>query len=211
MPEKERNNGLAGYDRTHNFQAFWVWNLPFGNEGRWATTGWSREVLGGWQINGIWTVMSGTPIYIVQNTAFNLNAAGSGQVPDLIANSVATYPDNQVNRPPAGADPNAYQYFDRSAYQIVNIPAGQAQRFGTSPRNTLRGPGYWNLDLGVFRTFRLPGSATVQLRLEMINVLNNPNLSNPGNNISDPATFGFITSTTAVGERNIRLGLRAAF
>jgi len=63
----------------------------------------------------------------------------------------------------------------------------------------------------VFRSFRLPGSATFQLRLEMLNVLNNPNLSNPNNNISDPATFGFITSTTGVGERNIRLGFRATF
>jgi len=211
LPEKERNNALAGYDRTHNFQAFWVWNVPFGKDGLWAKSGWSDLVFGGWQVNGVWTVMSGTPIYIVQNTAFNLNAAGSGQVPDLVKDSVATYPDNQVNRPPAGADPNAYQYFDRSAYQIVNIPAGQAQRFGTSPRNTLRGPGFWNLDLGVFRSFRLPGSAMIQLRLEMLNMLNNPNLANPGNNISDPATFGFITSTTATGERNIRLGFRATF
>jgi hypothetical protein len=36
-------------------------------------------------------------------------------------------------------------------------------------------------------------------------------MANPGNNISDPATFGFITSTTGVGERNIRLGFRATF
>ena len=63
----------------------------------------------------------------------------------------------------------------------------------------------------MFRSFRLPGSAMIQLRLEMLNVLNNPNLANPGNNISDPATFGFITSTTATGERNIRLGFRATF
>jgi hypothetical protein len=91
---------------------------------------------------------------------------------------------------------------------VVNTPAAQPQRFGNSPRNTLRGPGFWNLDLGVFRTFRLPGSATLQLRLERLNALNNPNLANPGNNISDPATFGFITPT---GARNIRLGFRAAF
>src|SRR5262249_39149478 len=97
---------------------------------------------GGWQVNGVWTVMSGTPIYIVQDTAFNLNAAGSRQVPDLVKDGVATYPNNQVNRPPAGADPNAYQYFDRSAYQVVNIAAGQPHRFGPSPGNPLRGPGF---------------------------------------------------------------------
>lgn len=128
-----------------------------------------------------------------------------------MAGNVAIFPDHLVNRPPAGADPSQYQYFDRSAYQAVNIPEGQPQRFGNSPRNTLRGPGYWNVDLGVFRTVRLPGSATLQFRFEMLNALNHANLANPGNNISDAGTFGFITNTTGIGERNIRLGLRATF
>jgi hypothetical protein len=155
--------------------------------------------------------MSGTPIYIIQNTGYNLNAAGSGQVPDLVKDTVAVYPDNKVNRPPAGADPNQYQYFDRSAYQAVNIPAGQQQRFGTSPRNTVRGPSFWNVDLGLFRTIELPRSVVLQLRFEALNALNHPNFSNPGNNVSDANAFGFITSTTGVGERNIRLAVRVSF
>jgi hypothetical protein len=155
--------------------------------------------------------MSGTPIYIIQNTGYNLNAAGSGQVPDQVTNRVTTYPDNRVNRPSAGADPNQYQYFDRSAFQPVNIPAGQPQRFGTSPRNSIRGPGFWNVDLGLFRTISLPRSVNLQFRFEALNALNHPNLANPGNNISDAGTFGFITSTTGVGERNIRLAVRVSF
>ena len=211
LPDKERNKGPAGYDRTHNFQAFWVWDLPLGTNQRWASSGWQSAVLGGWQVNGIWTQMSGTPIYVVQGTGFNLNAAGSGQLPDLVKSDVQTFPDNAVNRPPAGADTNAYQYFDRSAYQAVNIPAGQPQRFGTAPRNNLRGPGYWNVDLGLFRSVDLGGSAALQFRVEFLNALNHPNFSNPGNNVSDAATFGFITSTTGVGERNVRFGARVTF
>jgi hypothetical protein len=68
LPEMESNKGPAGYDRTHNFQAFGVWDLPFGQDERWANSGWCMALLDGWQINGAWTVMSGTPIYIVQNT-----------------------------------------------------------------------------------------------------------------------------------------------
>jgi len=211
LPEKELNKGLAGYDRTHNLQAYGVWDLPFGKNQRWATDGWTAAVLGGWQINGLFTVMSGTPIYIIQNTGYNLNAAGSSQVPDLVKSTVAIYPDNQVNKPPTGADANQYQYFDRSAYQAVNIPAGQQQRFGTSPRNSIRGPGFWNLDLALFRSFSLPGNVTLQLRAEALNALNHPNFANPGNNISDAANFGFITATTGVGERNFRFGARVSF
>jgi outer membrane receptor protein involved in Fe transport len=210
MPEKERNKGLAGYDRRHNFQAYGAWDLPFGKGQRWAQGGIAGALLGGWQVNGIVSIMSGTPIYIVQNTGYNLNAAGSGQVPDLVKDTVAIYPDNKVNKPPADADPNQYQYFDRSAYQPVNIAAGEQQRFGTSPRNSIRGPGFWNVDLGVFRTISVR-SVSLQLRVEALNVLNHPNFSNPGNNVSDASTFGFITSTTGVGERNIRFGARLSF
>jgi hypothetical protein len=210
LPEKERNEGTAGYDRTHNLQAFWNWALPFGAGRTWATSGWQSAVFGGWQFNGAVAIMSGTPIYVIQGTANNLNAAGSGQIPDRVKDTVATY-DNLVGRPPAGADPNSYQYFDRSAYQAVNIPAGQPQRFGNSPRNTLRGPGFWNLDLGLFRDFTIVKSVRAQFRLEMLNALNHANYSNPGNNVSDANTFGFITATTGVGERNIRLGFRVWF
>jgi hypothetical protein len=210
LPEKERNKGLAGYDRMHNLQVWGVYDLPFGPGGRWATSGAPGWILGGWSVNAIWSAMSGTPIYIVQNAGFNLNAPGSQQIPDLIAGSVATFPDNQVGRPPAGDSGNGYQYFDRSAYAVVNIPAGQPQRFGTSPRNTVRGPGYWNVDLGLFRRVEF-SRYSAQFRLELLNVFNHHNYANPGNNVSDPATFGFITSTTGIGERNIRLGFRLTF
>ncbi len=210
LPEKERNKGLAGYDRTHNLQVWGVYDLPFGRNGRWATEGASGWIFGGWTVNAIWTVMSGTPIYIVQGTAFNLNAPGSQQIPDRLVDDVATFPDHVVGRPPAGDNGDNYQYFDRSAYGVVNIPAGQPQRFGNSPRNTLRGPGFWNVDFGLFRRVEF-SRYSAQFRFEVLNVLNHHNYSNPGNNVSDPLTFGFITSTTGVGERNLRLGFRVTF
>ena len=155
--------------------------------------------------------MSGTPIYIVQNSAFNLNAFGSAQVPDLVKGTVAINNNFTPGAPPAGADPTQYQYFDRSAYATVNIPAGQPQRFGNSPRNSIRGPGYTELDLGLFRSFRLGGTAVAQVRIEALNALNHSNFSNPGNDVTNTNTFGYITSTTGVGERNFRLGLRFSF
>ena len=211
LPSKELNYGLAGYDRRHNFQAFGSYSLPFGRQERWASNGWQDAVFGGWQLNGILTAMSGTPIYIVQGTAGALNAPGSSQVPDLIKGTVAINNNFTPGAAPAGADPTQYQYFDRSAYQPVNIPAGQPQRFGNSPRNSLRGPGYVELDLGLFRSFSLGGTAVAQLRIEALNALNHPNFANPSGDISNQSTFGYITGTTGVGERNFRLGLRFWF
>ncbi len=196
---KELNRGPAGYDRTHNVQTYWVWDLPFGSGRRWAAEGVGAMLLGGWQVNGVVGVMSGTPINIIQGNAFNLLAGGSGQYPDQVA-------DVRI----VGGVGVGNEYFDRSAYAAVNIPAGQPQRFGNSGRNPIRGPGFWNVDLGLFRTFDF-GRVKLQFRAEAINALNHPNFSNPGGDISNAGTFGFITSTTGTGERNLRFGARLSF
>jgi hypothetical protein len=210
-PAKELNKAVAGYDRTHNLQAYWACDLPFGRGRRWATGGLASALFGGWQLNGLMSIQSGQPINIVQGTAGNLLAQGSGQYPDKVKDVVAVYPDNLKGSPPAGADRNTYQYFDRSAFAAVSIPAGQEQRFGNAGRNPIRGPGFWNVDLGLFRTFTLARSLKLQLRAEALNALNHPNFAQPGNDVSNAGTFGFITSTTGVGERNIRLGARLLF
>ena len=90
-------------------------------------------------------------------------------------------------------------------------PAGQPQRFGNAGRNPIRGPGYWNVDLGLFRSFNLSSRVKLQVRAEALNAFNHPNLANPGADISNANTFGFITQTVGVGERNIRLGARVSF
>ena len=213
-PNLENNSGPAGFDRRHNFQAYWVYNLPFGKDQRWATSGFADAVFGGWQFNGILAVMSGQPVNIIQGSAGNLNAGGSGQYPDLVKPEIAVYPDNLKKLPAAGgpsADPNNYQYFDRSAFAAVSIPAGGTQQFGTSPRNPIYGPGFWNVDLGLFKAIALPGRTQLQLRMEMLNVFNHPNFGNPGGDISNAGAFGFITNTIGVGERNIRLAARFSF
>lgn len=201
MPEAERNRGLASYDRTHNFQSYGVYDLPFGHGRRWLNDGFASYLLGGFQLNGILSVMSGTPFYVVQGNGGNLNAGGSQQVPDQIKSF--------VNIP--GGIGTGHPYFDTTAYAAVNIPAGQPQRFGNAGRNNLRGPGFVNLDLSLFRTISITEGIRLQFRAEALNALNHPNFSNPGADISTAGTFGFITSTTGTGERNLRFGARISF
>jgi hypothetical protein len=198
---KELNKGPAGYDRTHNLQNYWVWDLPFGANRRFAQGGIAKAILGGWQVNGILSIMSGTPINITQGNAGNLNAGGSGQYPDQVKPEVAIRGGVGVGN----------EYFDRSAYAAVNIPSGQPQRFGNSGRNPIRGPGFWNVDLGLFRMVEVTNRVKLQLRFEAINALNHPNFANPNGDISNAGTFGFITNTTGTGERNLRVGARLWF
>ena len=81
----------------------------------------------------------------------------------------------------------------------------------------MRGPGYANWDLGVFRQSRCARNMNVQLRFEAFNVLNTPHFDNPGGNVSNlqlnpDGTVrnlnGFATVTSAFGERQVRVGIR---
>jgi hypothetical protein len=210
-PEAVRNRGLAGYDRTHNFQLYGFWELPLGRGRQFVNEGILSKLLGGFQVSGVMSAISGSPISIVQNNGFNLNAFGSGQVPDQIKSDVQTFGGNLKGALPTGADPASYQYFDRTAFAAVNIPAGQPQRFGNLGRNTLRGPGFFNMDLSLFRTIGITEGIKLQFRAEALNALNHPNFGNPATDVTNPATFGYITNTVGQGSRIFRLGARVSF
>ncbi|HYJ48049.1 MAG TPA: hypothetical protein VEV81_15670, partial [Pyrinomonadaceae bacterium] len=201
LPEKQRNRGPAGYDRTHNLQSYFVYDLPFGKGQRWAQGSWAGKALGGFQVSGVMSVMSGLPFYVIQGNGFQLNAGGSGQVPDQIKSEVAIL----------GGIGRGNPYFDTTAYKAVNIPAGQPQRFGSAGRNNLRGPGFFETDLSIFRTFSISESVKFQLRAEALNATNHANFALPQADINN-ADFGFITSTYGPNQsRQWRFGARFSF
>ena len=201
VPEMQRNRGLASYDRTHNLQMYGVYDLPFGKGQRWANDGVASKVFGGFQISGTASVWSGLPFYIIQGNGRQLSAGGSGQVPDQVKPEVAIL----------GGIGRGNPYFDRTAFVEVNIPNGQTQRFGTTGRNTLRGPGFFETNLSVFRTFSITESVKFQLRAEALNATNHANFANPQADINN-ADFGFITATTGPNQsRQWRLGMRLNF
>jgi Carboxypeptidase regulatory-like domain/TonB dependent receptor len=209
LPEKQRNRGPASYDRTHNLQMYGVYDLPFGKGQRWAQDGWASKVLGGFQVNGAVSLMSGLPFYVIQGNGRNLNAGGSGQVPDQVKPEVAILGGIGPGRP----------YFDITAYKEVNIcnavsptcPVVLPQRFGSAGRNNLRGPGFFETNLSIYRTFSLSESVKLQLRAEALNATNHANFANPASDVTG-ANFGIITATTGPNQsRQWRFGLRLNF
>jgi len=216
LPAKERNRGPAGYDRRHNFQGYTVYDLPFGKSGRWVKDGWAAKLLGGFQINGVMSITSGAPFYVIQNTAANLNAGGSGQVPNqVLPISILGGIGTAAQR---GTDGGAW--FTNS---VLNVTVGgvrctsgcawapeEGTQFGSAGRNNLYGPGFFNIDMGIFRTISFTERFTLQLRAEALNALNHPNFGNPQANVND-ANFGFITSTVGQASRQWRFGARFSF
>ena len=83
--------------------------------------------------------------------------------------------------------------------------------FGSVGRNSLRGPGFFETDMSVFRTFKFTEKLQFQLRAEALNATNHANFANPQSDISS-STFGFITSTYGPNQsRQWRFGARVSF
>jgi hypothetical protein len=185
----ELSRGPAGFDRRHIYNATFVWDIPFANK----SNGFIRAIFGGWQVSGIFSAQSGTPIGFTANAA-TLRAPGNTQRPDL----------NGVPKVFGNIGPNKL-YFDTS---VFSAPA--ANTFGNMRRNdSIRGPGYTNLDGTLIKRFRFTERIGGEVRADALNVTNSPNFNNPNGAFGNP-TFGQVTSTIG-GERLVRFGARVTF
>jgi outer membrane receptor protein involved in Fe transport len=200
-PVFNRNRATAGFDRTHVFQLGWVYELPFGTNKQYLSTGFAGKVLGGWQFSGIEACYTGTP-FTITAPAGTLNAPNNLQTADQV----------KANVQRLGNVGTSGLYYDPTAFQAVNAPAN-APRFGTSGRNILRNPGTWNTDVSIVRNFPIREKVQLQFRTEFYNLPNTSHFYGPGNSTADPTTMSvtsgnYMRIIGSYGERNIRFALR---
>ena len=96
------------------------------------------------------------------------------------------------------------QWFNTAAFTTNAIGT-----FGNAGKNILRGPRFFNTDLGLIKNTRVTERTSVQFRAEFFNVFNHPQFSNPANNAALP-TLGQITSAS-VNPRLVQLALKYVF
>lgn len=185
----ERNYALAGFDRTHNLQTGWAYELPFGR----GADSLMSTLARGWQVNGLISIVSGRPLTVTAD-ATAVDSRGDQQTADQIGEQSRT--DGFEGR-------RGEKYYDPTAWAPVS-----QQRFGTSGRNSVRGPGFWNLNLAVFRAFALGPSRQLQFRVEAFHVTNHPQFANP---VVNASAQDFMEITSATGNRSVRLSTRLTF
>ena len=164
--------GNAAFDIRHVISAGFTYSLPAFGGGR----------LGdGWQFNVISTIQSGTPFNIT--TGADTDGTGDRQDrPNLVGDPFAN-----VVQPTTGT---AVRWFDPAAFQL---PAPGT--YGNLARNAYYGPWFKTIDVSVFKTTRLDGRRSLQLRCEMFNVFNWINWANPGTSLGSSTTFGLMSNT----------------
>ena len=216
-----RNRALAGYDQTHNLEVWGIYNLPFGRGHQWASNGVGNAVLGGWQLNGQLSHISGTPFTVSANS----NTANAEGEP-LYANLVAPYHQlsghertstSNVSGGKSWFDPASFANPTQPTYTATELPSQITPPvFGNTNRNEFRGPGVSVVNASVFRSFTIYRESQFQIRFEAFNVANHALLySNPNATVGS-STFGQITSfgpgySPTQGSRSLQFSGRFQF
>ena len=178
--------GPALFDARHRFVVSFSAELP-GPE----TGSPLQYVLGGWQLNGIVQAQTGFPLTVTDGA--------------LSIRSLTNRP-NQTCDPNEGGAQTVDQWFNTSCFQRRTL--AETSEPGSTPRNSVRGPGFARTDLSLFKNIPLPRNNRIQLRIEAFNLFNQTRFGQPGGQIATP-NFGRIT--TAEDGRIIQLAAKYSF
>ncbi|HKB09317.1 MAG TPA: carboxypeptidase-like regulatory domain-containing protein, partial [Vicinamibacterales bacterium] len=166
--DPEYNRGPADYDVTHTFSSNWIYELPWAAQRAW----------GGWQLSGILYLRSGLPITITQSQS-QLSTGITNNRPDTICDPVLS-------------NPTIAQWFNTACFKQTADSTGT---FGNTGRNTVRGPGQFNIDMSLIKNTKI-GPIQSEARIEVFNILNHPQFANPNGQLGNSA-FGTISAMLA--------------
>jgi len=180
------NYGPQDYDRQHVLSISHLWQIPFGMHGSHLMS----TLLGGWQINGIFTWETGTPLTVMSDPVACACPGAS-----LFAN----------------LNGSAFMNEGTTFLNAAAFSAPTAGQFGNLGRNALRGPGSKNYDMSLFKSFRVRDRFNLELRGEVYNLTNTPRFAPPVTNINSPDFGRQINTINGAFGRQADLAARILF
>jgi len=203
--------GNADFDIRHRAVVSAIWDIPAYRHGH----DLKSQILGGWSIAPILTMRSGSPYTLFDCTnAYNFCPMAGFTAPvSTAANGSPTASAGQVDEFDfLTIKPSIIDHFDNPKYFYSDLPPYPADM---SSRNAFRAPGFWEIDMGLYKTFRFGERVKLQLRGEAYNMFNHANLYVQADSIDLSGTNVVqackgCTGTTA-DRRNIQLAARFTF
>lgn len=187
---------LSTFDTPNRFTTAITYELPFGKGKPFLhDSNFLNYVVGGWSLNTFGVIQSGYPLNVTQ-TNNNSVIGASVQRPNATGISPVTS---------GSTDDRLSDWLNPAAFT-----SAPAYTFGDTSRFlNVRGPGLFNFDVSIFKSFSIKERVKAQFRAEALNATNTPYFSTPNTNISS-SSFGVITSQ-ANYPRMIQLGIRITF
>ncbi len=198
-----RDWGPSALNVTHQSSISAHYELPFGHGRRWlgGGAGLPNKLIGGWELNGIATLLSGFPF--TPQIGSNRSGDGDTRNPDRPSLNPSFSGPVVLGKQTRWFDPNAFV-----------LPA--AGTFGNLGRGVFEGPGLAELDLSLLKNTAVTEKLNLQFRAEFFNILNHTNLGTPnavvfsGTSGAISGSAGLITST-ATTSRQIQFGMKLIF
>lgn len=194
---------LSDFDRTHVFQSYWVYEVPFGRGKHYFgnSSGFVQRMVGGWEIGGFLTAQSGRPmtVYSGSNTVSSVRqtpANCSGDCPRSLG---------QIFNDPA----SSYIYYF-TADQRAQFSTPNPGDFSNTGRNYFRGPRFIDVDATFAKKIYFTERYYLQLRADASNLFNHPSFGFPTLTVTS-TTFGQIRASTDSASRKIQLGAKFYF
>ncbi|MGP8244690.1 MAG: TonB-dependent receptor domain-containing protein [Bryobacteraceae bacterium] len=179
--------GPTPFDVRQVFVAAAVYDLPFA---RWISASKYKNIVGGWQISGIFSAQTGTPLNLTQSSNY------SSSRPDYIGGPAVL-----------GGVSNTLVYLNKAAFAQVPAPQGNPLHDGSIGRNAIYSPGSWTPNITLAKNFMLRERIRLQLRADTFNTFNH---RNPGG-ITTEITSSSFGKVTAMTFRTMQLGARVTF
>jgi len=179
--------GNSSLDVRHSVSGTYLYELPFGKDKYWVTTGAGSHILEGFSISGTFKFASGgasgewiSPSYQASVTS---TTCGTGGVmrPNLTGASVT-----------AGGG-SLHQWFNPAAYSAPTNTLGFCDFFGNAPRNSIKGPGTVSNNMSLSKTMQMGDTRSLEIRATIDNVFNTVQYAGVGTVVNQPK-FGQITS-----------------
>jgi hypothetical protein len=205
MCDYGNSDGLPRQRLAFNY----IYELPFGAKRRWLNgRGVTNTVLGGWEVAGITTYVSGAPFSMSFNVPSNIVGWWGGR-PDAVS-GVGLYDGKNGGSHDVVS---GVQWFNPAAFAPP-----QKWAYGNAPRNNVYGPGSGNWDVSLMKMFYFRGEEglRLQLRTDWFDAFNHFNLGSPGSTIGDTRDGGLPVTTAGKifggsGSRIIQLAVRLIF
>ena len=185
-PESEYGRSLL--DSPHKLVASPIIRLPFGSGERWLTSGVGNAIAGGWTVSFVIQMQSGFPIGVSQNTN-NTNLLGHNQRPNLVPGAEIRTPGSITDR--LQDDPSDDLFLNPEAFTQAALGS-----IGNAPRilEGVYSPWRNSTDMALNKEVRLGGSRRASVRLDVINVFNNPWYQALGSSAHGNTNFGRVTA-----------------
>ena len=185
----------SSFDQRHKVSGTYLYELPFGKDKSWVTTGKASHILEGFSISGNFAFATGSPISPSYQAAVADVARGTTGTlrPDLVPGASITAGGGSLRK-----------WFNTAAFAP---PAGL---YGTATRNSITGPGTISNSMALSKTMQLGDTRSWEFRATANNVFNIVQYSGVDTNVTSP-TFGQITSTAIEGMRSFQFTSRFRF